>query len=256
MFATDSSVPIATSPESLNPSVSGFQPSKALCDNRKGQIPQTINLLRLVGITTSVHYQGDVNMVNILLPKKENCSLFLGRLPARATPADIFNDISEGGIFHCSIAAALPGKHSTAAAHLAFKTRAAAEDFYTRADDPSRGFYVLGHRIKVTWNRNKLSGLEDSQMYQSRVVRIWGPSAYVNSHEIEALLHNFIKFELVDRREWFAHGGEIRVVELSFPSIFGQSRAAMKLLCEKQHAGMLHRLLSFAYAPDKCDPTS
>jgi hypothetical protein len=56
---------------------------------------------------------------------------------------------------------------------------------------------------------------------------IIGPTDGVSGQVIEDLLHESTILELVDRTEWLV-GGVRQIVELSFASIRGQSRAAYK----------------------------
>jgi hypothetical protein len=212
-----------------------------------------LNTLYRLGITLSRNYQGDLNIENVLLPNDQSCSLHLTYIPADATTHDVFQAISEGGIYNYSPSGP-QGFYSTSAAHLAFKTRTAAELFYFRAKFSERGVRVLGQRIAVIWNRNKSAPLEDSQMDQSRVLRIWGPKDLVSSSEIEELFHRNLKFELVDQKEWLQCDGQIRVVELFFQSILGQSRQAKKCFLKNIKSGNLDASLSIAYAPDPCEP--
>jgi hypothetical protein len=110
-----------------------FQPSRALCTERHIQPIEVVNALHQLGIK-SENYQGIVNLDNILLLKHLNCALHLTGIPVEATTAQVFREIRDGGIYNYSPTGPEPGKHETSAAHLAFKTPRAAQEFHFRAN--------------------------------------------------------------------------------------------------------------------------
>jgi hypothetical protein len=232
-----------------------FQPSRALLNERREPDEEVVEFLHSHNVSINLNYQGEIKLSNMMVPQSQNCGLFLTGIPPETTTAQLFQQINEGGIYNFSPTGVVPGRFRTCAAQLAFKTREAAEKFHLRGNGPL-GVRVEGRRIAVNWNRNKFPPVHESKMHQTRNLQIWGPADKLVSADIKAMFRVYLKYELVAQKEWLQHDGNIRVIELSFASILGQSRQARKCFLANVKAGNVDSSLHISFSPDMCDPAS
>ena len=87
---------------------------------------------------------------------------------------------------------------------------------------------------------------------QSRVLQILGPLD-MDSYKVMDFFHENLDFYLVDVGQWLTGDGNMKILEIHFESILGQSRSAMK--CFASYASMMHDggEYKFSYAADPCD---
>jgi len=229
-----------------------FTRALALQNQHREIDPQLIQVISKFGGDISPNYHGEIDLANLFLPEYLNCCLFLTGIHPMAELVDLLAQFSKGKIFISKLYPPVPGEFETSAAKIAFTTREAAEALFNRANSPQpfAGLYVLGKRVEVIWNRDKYRPIENSAADQSRVIQIWGPEAMETEKIVEGL-SQFIKFDLLLKREWTAPSG-LRVCELHFPSILGQSRAAVKCLREYFKIGIYGHEYSVHFAPDPC----
>lgn len=242
--------PIISSVSLYNP----FKPSRALLDLPRWVAPELAYMAQRVGIDLDGNYKGDItkeHIYNAVAPDHDNCALHIIGLPADVKLKEVFS-VLEGKVFSFQLHDPVPGKWAGCGARLVFTNRLATEQFYWKSRT-GLGISIRGHQIRVLWNRDHCRPQHYADRYQSRVLQIKGPATEdFTAEAIENLFRSKLLFELVERNEWLVPGG-MKVIELHFPSILGQSRPAMKqfyeLLDEKnqRHAYMIQ------YAPDPCD---
>jgi len=228
-----------------------FRPSRALTDEPRQVAPDVFQQIVELGLDINPNYQGEIDLENATLPEHLNCCIFVKDIPAYAGLKEVLSSIFEGKIFTSKLYPPVKGQFDTCAAKIAFTTREAAEALFYRANYGIFGMRVFGKRVTVMWNRDKSRAVEYSQSRQSRVVRIWGPRTFPTD-EVVKFFHDNIAFELVDRREWVV-AGDMKVLELHFPSILGQSRAAMKCFLEYKKIMDQNDRFAICYAPDPCN---
>lgn len=254
---SESNIPVGS--PSLAPSTSlsvPFQPSRALLDIPRQVDPTLANIARHVGIDLEGNYKGDItqeHIFNAMAPTSDNCALHVIGLPSDISLKEVFAVIV-GKVFSFQLHDPVPGKWTGCGARLVFTNRKAADDFYWRART-GLGITIRGQQIRVLWNRDPCRPQQYADRYQSRVLQIKGPNA--QSFSAESMEHFFaskLLFKLVERKEWFEAGG-VKVVELHFPSILGQSRPAMKQFYDMLDETGQRSLFKIEYAPDPCDPT-
>ena len=233
-----------------------FQPSRALLDIPRQVDPRLANIARQVGIDLQGNYKGDItqdHIFNAMAPMGDNCALHVISLPPNVSLKEIFSVII-GKVFSFQLHDPVPGKWTGCGARLVFTNRAAAEEFYWRART-GLGITIRGQQIRVLWNRDPCRPQQYADRRQSRVLQIKGPN--IPSFSAEAMEHFFaskLLFKLVERKEWFEAGG-VKVVELHFPSILGQSRPAMKQFYDMLDETDQRSVFKIQYGPDPCEPT-
>lgn len=230
-----------------------FEPSRALTNVHRYIHPSMVIKALSAGIDLrSSNYQGDITdsyVVNAILPNEFNCALRICGIPAEAETKEIFN-VFQGKVFAFSKQLPVPGCYDTCACRVAFTTRDAAERMMDRIN--LKGVFIRGYRLRAMWNRDASPPRPYSERHQSRVIRITGPRRNFTADGIEDFFRQTIKFDLVGRREWI-FAGEGRTVELSFDSIRGQSRAAMKCFKEFIRGTVYNDQFSIFFAPDPCE---
>lgn len=231
-----------------------FQPSRALLDVPRQVDPSLANIARQVGIDLHGNYKGDItqdHIYNAIAPIGDNCALHIIGLPSDVSLKEIFAVIV-GKVFSFQLHAPVPGKWTGCGARLVFTNRIAAEEFYWRGRT-GLGIAIRGQQIRVLWNRDPCRPQPYADRHQSRVLQIKGPNIPTFSAEaIERFFASKLLFKLVERKEWFEAGG-VKVVELHFPSILGQSRPAMKQFYEMLDETDQRSIFKIQYAPDPCD---
>jgi hypothetical protein len=233
---------------------SPFQPSRALLDQPRVIAPQLALIAQHVGIDLHGNYKGDItkeHIYNAIAPISDNCALHIIGLPADITLREVFSEIV-GKVFSFQLHAPVPGKWTGCGARLVFANRATAENFFCKART-GPGIIVRGHQIRVLWNRDPCRPQHYADRHQSRVLQIKGPNTPQFSAEtVERFFATNLLFTLVDRKEWVEAGG-VKVVELHFPSILGQSRPAMKQFYEMLDETDQRSIFKIQYAPDPCE---
>ena len=234
-----------------------FRPSRALLDMPRTIDPVLASMAQHVGIDLGGNYKGDItkeHIYNAIAPVHDNCALHIIGLPADIALNEVFSEIV-GKVFSFQLHSPVPGKWTGCGARLVFTNRAAAEEFYWRART-GLGIIVRGHQIRVLWNRDPCRPQHYADRHQSRVLQIKGPNNPIfSAEEVEQFFAKKLLFKLVDRKEWLEAGG-LKVVELHFPSILGQSRPAMKQFYEWLDETDQRSVFKIQYAPDPCDPTA
>jgi hypothetical protein len=232
-----------------------FKPSRALLDLPRSVDPDLAYMARRVGIDLEGNYKGDItkeHIYNAVAPICDNCALHIIGLPADVSLKEIFSVIV-GKVFSFQLHAPVPGKWNGCGARLVFTTRAATEDFYYKART-GLGIAIRGHQIRVLWNRDPCRPQHYADRHQSRILQIKGPDIGNFSAEgMERFFASKLLFNLVERKEWPV-SDEMKVVELHFPSILGQSRPAMKQFYEMLDETEQRHNFMIQYAPDPCDP--
>lgn len=233
-----------------------FKPSRALTNAPRAVSPNLIQRAQQIGVRLNANYKGDITedlITNSLAAKDDNCALHIINIPAGATLSELLSVISEGKIFSSSMIAPIPGQWKGCAAKVVFTTRAAAQEFKDRGKKV--GIWIRGERVNVFWNRNITRPQLYSDKHQSRVIQIRGPQDQLSVAQIHAFFAEKIKFELLDQKEWLVLGG-MKVVELTFPSIFGQSRAAVAQFMKTVKGTPFEDIFLIQYGKDPCDPAS
>jgi hypothetical protein len=225
-----------------------FRPSRKLLNTEPVRSPEMEEALMHVGFNPN--YKGDVKWEVLEIPDEENCCLYLKGIPEYATRQQIFDQLCMGGIYTFKLDPPIPERYTTCAAKVAYTTRAAAERLVDHA--LTFGLFILGNRVKVSWNRNKTRELEGLEARQSRVIQICGPNKMGASKLIE-FFHSNIDFTLVECHEWLTANGSRKVVEIHFESILGQSRAAMKCFAQTANSMEDGNDYSVSYAADPCN---
>lgn len=231
-----------------------FKPSRALLDLPRTVDPELAHMAQRVGIDLEGNYKGDItkeHIYNAIAPVSDNCALHIIGLPADIALKEVFSVIV-GKVFSFQLHAPVPGKWNGCGARLVFTNRAAAEEFYWKSRI-GVGIIIRGQQIRVLWNRDPCRPQHYADRHQSRVLQIKGPNVPNFSAEgTEQFFASKLLFQLVERKEWLEAGG-LKVVELHFPSILGQSRPAMKQFYEMLDDTDQRSVFKIKYAPDPCD---
>ncbi|KAI1488799.1 hypothetical protein F5X96DRAFT_671322 [Biscogniauxia mediterranea] len=233
-----------TSPNpSLNPQATSFQPMPTTQKQPSPPLPpRLIATLPPTSLERSTAYRGDLadplnNSADI--PDSASVGLWIDRLPARCTPADVLGRIRGcGRVFALHINPPKDGVVATSAAKLSFWTVAGKERFLALVD---RGEFVFpsssnsngnssgssnsnwrgggGRQIRQHYYRPRVvhSAIRvpgrDPALRSSRVVHVAGPAQVVNRAYLEAL---FAAHRLTWTLECVVdHGGEINCASSS-----------------------------------------
>jgi hypothetical protein len=140
-------------------------------------------------------------------------------------------------------------RSKNSAERLVLTDRSAAERFLAKGKYP--GLYVQGQCLFITWNRDHCALTEASASHQSRVIFISGPKDEFTAEGLEQLFHSMLAFMLVERRVFVV--SELKMVELSFWSIYGPSRAAFKCFCELMEKNKLVEAVEVWYGQGPCN---
>jgi hypothetical protein len=117
------------------------------------------------------------------------------------------------------------------------------------------GISIRDLRIRVMPNRDTCRAMHVDMMYQSRVLKVFGPEHLLSLDSLLDKLHQYMIFDLVECPEWTEREG-IKCVELTFGSIEGQSRQAKRLIkIEGMKRGSYSQFWTL-YERDPCDPNS
>ncbi|KAG9245139.1 hypothetical protein BJ878DRAFT_566959 [Calycina marina] len=198
-------------------------------------------------VRRGTNYKGDFDFEVENLPMHLNCKVWVQKIPASATRKEIFAAIKEGRIAQFSYSKADFRHHHTAAASIAFAELEATHAFLARAQ---RGeVFINGTRVSVVVNRSKAK--DESELGQTRIIRVFAPYGELNLERLLHLLNKFIQFTLVDAAGGIEDGRS--VVDLEFESIVGQSRSAVKMLLQMAKAE-LKVDVHVKYVRDPCDP--
>lgn len=235
-----------------------FRPSNQLSNADRDVTEETRQLATQLGVPIDLDnlpYKGDIGpkyLENRACPPEESCNVRITNIHPEATDKEILEGIWEGGIqkYH-----KLPanGQHNTCAANIAFKITEHARGFLNRAHD--EGIYIRGLRIKVKPNRDTCRAMLPAMLYQSRVLKVFGPSHLLSADSLLDKLHQYMVFDLVEHREW-RHREGVTCIELTFGSIEGQSRQAKRLIqIEGMKRGPYSQFWT-RYEFDPCDPAS
>jgi hypothetical protein len=198
-------------------------------------------------------YWGDTD--HTWVPNGLNTAVWISKIPPQASRKQIFAAFKEGKIYYFSKSEPIPGAYNTAGASVAFGNRKAAQNFFDRAQDPARGVFIEGQRVRVVWDRHPSLGfVGEKHPFQSRVVRFYIPAGHADLERFQTFLDLLIDYNLVeDTVEWFEFRGARKVVQLSFESIRGQSRAAVKAFLEFASKTGKQGYYYAKYAKDPCD---
>ncbi|KAI1635411.1 hypothetical protein F4809DRAFT_642532 [Biscogniauxia mediterranea] len=218
--------PPASPTPSLNPQATSFQPMTTTTQQPSPPPPppppRLIATLPPTSLERSTAYRGDLadplnNSADI--PESASVGLWIDRLPARCTPADVLGRIRGcGRVFALHINPPRDGVVATSAAKLSFWTVAGKERFLVLVE---RGEFVFESSNSSSNGRRQRSRHyyrprvvhsairvpeRDPAARSSRVVHVAGPAAVVNRAYLEALFAAHLTWTLecvVD------HGGEI-----------------------------------------------
>lgn len=239
-----------------------FKPSKQIMNSMSALLKEAQNDGSLVqpdnGIPAGLYkpYLGDENDQSEV-PSILNTAVFISGIPQEATRKDIFQAFVEGKIYAFSLKPPVGETYTTAAASVTFAGPEAARAFLRRGNsspqDPTQGVHILGKRVKVRWNSHPSLGLYGQESRQTRVIQFTIPDRQTTD-EFIVWLAATISFELVEESRSWSVGEGRKVIQLSFESIRGQSRAAMKCYLEFANHGNWYGEWSARYAHDPCDP--
>lgn len=98
----------------------------------------------------------------------------MSRIPTNATKKDIFDTITEGKMYSLFLVLPKPGRFGKCAAEIAFQERHVVDQYFDKAVPPS-GNRICGELVRVDWNRNRVWPCNAVELYQSRVLLIYGP---------------------------------------------------------------------------------
>jgi hypothetical protein len=190
---------------------------------------------------------------------EESCAVRIERIHADTTYQEFFDDIREGKVFQFSWQEPEPPYHTGRSARLVFSTRLAAENYIKRGTYNRRssygGIWFHGERIFVKWNNSHCPAMEPGEAEQTRVLQIM---AHQDQHDLEKTIKRikeFVVFDLVSSKEWLVPGNN-KIIELEFPSIYGQSRQAMKCLLKGKFKDGLVYDFKVRYGRDPCEERS
>lgn len=176
------------------------------------------------------------------LPDHLNTCIWVEGAPADLTYFEMLRSIRHCGKVYSVHINPPREKHFTAAAKIAFCTRVGAERFFQQAHS-AIGIIIRGRRICVRWNRNKYR--ENFNRAESRVLRISGPSAYVNFQVLGEYFAGLFYFNLIWVEE-LSPGNMI----WEFSSILAQAHSAKQAI-EREPAMM--NMVRIKYERDPCE---
>lgn len=229
-----------------------FGPSKQLLDQPRQTDPEIIRRAQQAGVSIGdTKYRGDLDsyaLENAQTPQHLNCAVFIKGIPPHVTDRVILSTVTEGKVFSYFKKEQCP-QYPTCAATITFMTRETAVRYMNKCQQPN-GMVIGGQRVQVVWSKHPARQIKEEEMHQSRVLRVKGLASFLDTASIEDLLHQHIDFVLAHRREWMSSPIE-KTLELTFCSIRGQSRLAMKCLGEWIQKQSLH--FTVQYGPDPCN---
>ncbi|KAH7384804.1 hypothetical protein BKA64DRAFT_759528 [Cadophora sp. MPI-SDFR-AT-0126] len=217
----------STAPLPVNPQTNKgynaerFRPSFSLHNNKPATDPTITQLALENGVTIDPNYEGELTMATIrdrTCPADQNAAVFIKHVDPAWTTEEILNCIHEGGIYKFSRQEPNEFYHSSAVT-LTFKHRRAAVSFLERATN--EGIYIKGKAVKVVPSRHPCWGIEKNRERQTRVLQVYGPEDVLDADELEAKLHENIRFTLMKREEWVEDGQKI--VNFHFENILGKN---------------------------------
>ncbi|OBT91283.1 hypothetical protein VE02_00289 [Pseudogymnoascus sp. 03VT05] len=176
------------------------------------------------------------------LPDHLNTCIWVEGAPADMTYYEILRSIRHCGKVYSVHINPPREKHFTAAAKIAFCTRLGAENFFHQAHS-GYGIAIRGRRLCVRWNRNKYR--ENFNRGESRVLRISGPSGYINYPVLAEYFSRLFYFNLIWVQE-LSPG----VMIWEFSSILAQAHSAKQAI-EREPAMM--NLVRIKYERDPCE---
>ncbi|KFY50978.1 hypothetical protein V496_09058 [Pseudogymnoascus sp. VKM F-4515 (FW-2607)] len=176
------------------------------------------------------------------LPDHMNTCIWVEGAPADLTYFEMLRSIRHCGKVYSVHINPPREKHFTAAAKIAFCTRLGAERFFQQAHS-AHGIVIRGRRICVRWNRNKYR--ENFNRAESRVLRISGPSNYVNYKVLGEYFGRLFYFNLI----WVE---EVKpgVMIWEFSSILAQAHSAKQAI--EREPAMMH-MVNIKYERDPCE---
>lgn len=176
------------------------------------------------------------------LPDHLNTCIWVEGAPADMTYYEMLRSIRHCGKVYSVHINPPREKHFTAAAKIAFCTRLGAENFFHQAHSGC-GIVIRGRRLCVRWNRNKYR--ENFNRGESRVLRISGPSDYINYPVLAEYFSRLFYFNLIWVQE-VSPG----VMIWEFSSILAQAHSAKQAI-EREPAMM--NLVRIKYERDPCE---
>ncbi|OBT45433.1 hypothetical protein VE00_04594 [Pseudogymnoascus sp. WSF 3629] len=176
------------------------------------------------------------------LPDHLNTCIWVEGAPADLTYYEMLRSIHHCGKVYSVHINPPREKHFTAAAKIAFCTRLGAEHFFHQAHS-GYGIVIRGRRLCVRWNRNKYR--ENFNRGESRVLRISGPSAYINYPVLAEYFSRLFYFNLI-----WVHELSPGVMIWEFSSILAQAHSAKQAI-EREPAMM--NLVRIKYERDPCE---
>ncbi|KFZ22869.1 hypothetical protein V502_02662 [Pseudogymnoascus sp. VKM F-4520 (FW-2644)] len=176
------------------------------------------------------------------LPDHLNTCIWVEGAPADLSYFEMLRSIRHCGKVYSVHINPPKEKHFTAAAKIAFCTRVGAERFFQQAHS-AIGIIIRGRRICVRWNRNKYR--ENFNRAESRVLRISGPSTYVNFQVLGEYFAGLFYFNLIWVEE-LSPGNMI----WEFSSILAQAHSAKQAI-EREPAMM--NMVRIKYERDPCE---
>lgn len=165
------------------------------------------------------------------VPPDKNTALWIHHIPANATIQDLLGPIhGVGRVYAAHLCGRNPGRHNyEQAAKIIFFTRAAAETFHDRAQRRGPGFWVLGQRARVMWNRFRVGEHEAGEA--SRVLLVSGPAGFVEGLNLYHYFRRKFDFEvdrIINRFDYAGVG--LGLVEFRFGSYRRQAEIAKGIL--------------------------
>ncbi|KAE8447767.1 hypothetical protein EG329_010161 [Mollisiaceae sp. DMI_Dod_QoI] len=151
----------------------------------------------------NIAYKGNISqsfLENRLCAEAYNCAIHVSNIDPKASDKEVLGMIWEGGIQKSHRLQPVDGLHTTCGANFAFKTPEAARDFLMRSR--TEGMWIRGLRLFATANIDKCKPMQQTMLYQTRVLHIIGPDESLDADKLEDLLHAHITFRLVGRQEW------------------------------------------------------
>lgn len=197
----------------------------------------------------SVRYKGmhtTKNASNDILPDRLNCSVWITNLPEDITYAELLESVGSRGRIFCSFINSPDGiKFHTAAAKVVFFKPGPAQRLRDEAAHP--GFYVRGHRTRITLNRIK-SGEVQVAGRNCRVLIITGRDDFVNEQTLREWFDRRIVWQ-GDGVNELIHARGRRVLEWRFGSYRNQAEMAKLALEKDRPVGLEH--VEFGFDPNE-----
>ncbi|KAJ6445461.1 hypothetical protein O9K51_00222 [Purpureocillium lavendulum] len=237
-------------------SASGFTPMRACLAKDEGQQDNLTAAVKPVtfghlccSAKFSTRYKGMhtiKNASNDTLPDRYNCSVWITNLPENVTYTELLESVGRRGRIYCSFINNPDGvKFHTAAAKVVFFAPGPAQRLRDEAAHP--GFFVRGHRTRITLNRIK-SGEVHVSGRQCRVLIITGRDEFVNEQTLREWFDRRIVWQ-GDGVHELIHARGRRVLEWRFGSYRNQAEMAKLALEKDRPAGLEH--VEFGFDPNE-----